>query len=293
MNENDANPTPEPEPGKVLRAASARDIARVIGCNKRTLLRWAAAGCPHDAVERRGQKSASFNIEEVREWMKRQGLDARERGGGQKAVGSGREAVGSGHSAFGKGTRLVQSTGVPHRESVPPDEQAGAGGGEAVDLWSMTFRAPVGDVDLMGPLSRLLDSVDKAINRLTKDATPAELQKIGSAMSDLSTQYRAIRQAEFEHQKRMGAFVPLAEGRRVIREHADAFVNDLQQLRSDVPATVTDALVAAGLIAGDGDTVAKARRVLTPKVSDAIDQARARRAAARAVAEDAMGRAVA
>lgn len=283
------NPTPDPAPTP-LRAASALDIARKLGCNKRTLQRWAEQGCPHTLGTRKGRPSPSFDFSEVLAWMRTQGLDGKYRGEGgeRRSDGGGGGEEGSGKVAKWQSGTVKGATqgGVPHGEDVGGEESE-------ADLWSMTFRAPAGDLDLMGPLQRLLESVDKAIGQLTKGATPAELQKIGSAMSDISTQFRAIRQAEFEHQKRMGAFVPLADARRVIGEHANAFVFDLQQLGADVPVKVAAALVEAGLLSADGDVVGKARRVMVPVVNDAIGRARDRRAGASAAAMDAVGRAVA
>lgn len=63
---------------RVWRSLSTRQVADALGVKPRVVQLWARQGCPHRIEARRpGHGPLRFDLPEVREWLKAQGMDPR------------------------------------------------------------------------------------------------------------------------------------------------------------------------------------------------------------------------
>lgn len=248
-------------------------IADKTGRSKRTVLAWTRRDppCPHKLIEGSKGPELRFRIDQVRGWMRDQGLDGRDPAGVPSKSSAGQ----------------AKSAKTPKKPTKPPAPRRAKKTPPAQD--SSTAIGPSGFVGL----DFLVEEVDQAIRQLfdedhkpPADASPAAKRLWVSSFKDASAEFRRLLKDVNAAKKESGDWIPRHEALRILGEFAQIIRSDMEALAADLPTTIGHALADAGPTASG----AAIERMMTAAVKEAIDDRRARIAQQLTAGQNDLGR---
>ena len=222
-----------------IRNYSPRQIAESLGRTPRQVVNWAHQGCPHTMGRRKGKDSPSFNIQEVREWLKSKGLDA-----GPVATTSAAKFPGE----LGR-----------HVEEQRSERLA-------------TLSGPTDFNDILARVRLAYQDLEAC---QPTEADPAAWQKYTSSIKMLTAEIRQLEEARAEVDERRGLVIDKSDAQRVITEQSEMFVSDLKNIESELPGYLLSDL--DGIIPAESHDAV--RRLMAATVQRLVERILLRRAA--------------
>lgn len=212
-------------PSPVARALAASDLAKLLSdsgfhIERRTVLTWPAAGCPHDMTTRRNKPSPSFNLDEVRTWLALTGRGQR-RASKAAPAAEASPPESSGADLFSTAKREAETRQAELRAERERDLATFAG---EVDYSAVLAMARLG-------LHQLQEAMPA--NELGGQF-PETWQKWADALKKLASEVRQLEESRFALAQRRAQWISLNDAKRVLGEFSSVTAAGFEAIRPDL-----------------------------------------------------------
>ncbi|MGH7133013.1 MAG: hypothetical protein ACREJO_13820 [Phycisphaerales bacterium] len=224
----------EAAPIAPLRAMSPPKVGKMLGVSERVVQLWCAGGekypepCPHTRGGSTG-KRILLNLEEVKAWMAKHGIDAR--------LGLG----------AGVGEKAVKGGGDGGGAKEPP---LTVGGDAAGGLFDPSLQAQSGQDDIAS-LSRQVRRLMAAMD--TQRSSPAQFAALVKAINGLDDAVRRREDRAEREEQRRRVMVPRSKVSRLQATLGTLVRTQVENLVLTAPAPVREACVREGVSVGQAD----------------------------------------
>lgn len=224
-----------PEAKAPRRTLAASDIAKYTGRQKRIVLTWAAKGCPHSIGIRKKHRSPSFNLQEVKAWLRSRGEP-----------------------------EVVMARGKAGSTTKGDDQAAGP------TVFEVSFEERLAKASTEADLRGQIRHANAQLAALMEQKPPMAAQpdwarKWAESFVTASKELRQLEAAAFEADQRKGLWIRKADSEQICAAEALAFNAALQSLRGKLPADL--AVAIAELV--PADRIDQVRRTIAAVVAAA------------------------